>query len=103
MHAPLSPALRVERRGLDTLEEISTEWRDLVSRAIEPNVFYTPEFMLAAAPVFGSGAAATLVWSAAGRLMGLFPAALERAPFARAVGWTHPFAPLGTPLVDRAD
>jgi CelD/BcsL family acetyltransferase involved in cellulose biosynthesis len=101
MHAPLSSALRVEWRGLDALQAIATEWRGLAARALEPNVFYTPEFMLAAAPVFGSGAGAMLVWSAAGRLVGLFPAGIERAPFARAAGWTHPYAPLGTPLVDR--
>ena len=103
MHAPFSPALRVEWRGLDTLQAAADAWRELAARAIEPNVFNTSEFMIPAAPVFGAGAGATLVWSAAGRLMGLFPARLERAPFARAVGWTHPFAPLGTPLVDRAD
>jgi CelD/BcsL family acetyltransferase involved in cellulose biosynthesis len=100
MHAPLSPVLRVEWRGLDTLEAVTAEWRGLVARALEPNVFYTPEFMMAAAPVFGAGAGATLIWSEPGRLMGLFPTGIERAPFARAVGWTHPFAPLGTPLVD---
>jgi CelD/BcsL family acetyltransferase involved in cellulose biosynthesis len=103
MHAPLNPVFRIERRGLVTLLEATAAWRDLAARALEPNVFYTPEFALAAAPVFGSGAAATLVWSGAGRLMGLFPSGIERAPFARAVGWTHPFAPLGTPLVDRSE
>jgi CelD/BcsL family acetyltransferase involved in cellulose biosynthesis len=37
--------------------------------------------------------------------MGLFPAKVERRrygiPLAVLVGWTHPFAPLGTPLIDR--
>ena len=58
---------------------------------------------LAAAPVFGADAGAMLVWSTTGRLLGLFPARIERGrgPLARMVGWTHPFAPLGTPLVDR--
>jgi CelD/BcsL family acetyltransferase involved in cellulose biosynthesis len=95
--------LRVERRGLDTLEDVVLEWRALIARALEPNVFYTPEFMLPAAQVFGTHARATLVWSATGRLLGLFPAETERVPSARLVGWTHPFAPLGTPLVDRDD
>jgi len=103
MHAPLAPVLRVEWRGLDTLESIIDDWQGLTARALEPNVFYTPEFMLAAAPVFGAGVGATLVWSTTGRLVGLFPAGIERAPTARLVGWTHPFAPLGTPLVDRDD
>jgi CelD/BcsL family acetyltransferase involved in cellulose biosynthesis len=101
VHAPLNPALRVEWREFATLETIADPWRDLVQRALEPNVFYTPAFMLAAAPVFGAGAGATLVWTGGGRLMGLFPAGTERAPLPRAIGWTHPYAPLGTPLVDR--
>jgi CelD/BcsL family acetyltransferase involved in cellulose biosynthesis len=104
MHAPLSPALRVEWRGLASLQTIADEWRALASRALEPNVFYEPAFMLAAAPVFGAGAGAVLVRSAAGRLLGLFPARLERwrhGPAGTVSGWTHPYAPLGTPLVDR--
>jgi CelD/BcsL family acetyltransferase involved in cellulose biosynthesis len=103
MHAPLRQATRVEWHGLSTLGSIAEEWRALAARALEPNVFYEPEFMLAAAPVFGTDAGAALVRAATGRLLGLFPARVEsrRGPFARVVGWTHPFAPLGTPLVDR--
>ena len=82
---------------------IAEEWRALAARAIEPNVFYGPEFMLAAAPVFGADAGAVLVRTTTGRLAGLFPARIERwrAVSPVLVGWTHPFAPLGTPLVDR--
>jgi CelD/BcsL family acetyltransferase involved in cellulose biosynthesis len=101
MHAPLNPKLRVERRGLGNLQAITAEWHDLVGRALEPNVFYTPEFMLPAARVFGAGAGAMLIWSAAGRLLGLFPSKTKRFPFPQVIGWTHPFAPLGTPLIDR--
>jgi CelD/BcsL family acetyltransferase involved in cellulose biosynthesis len=54
--------------------------------------------------VFGTGAGALLVRNAVGRLAGLFPARIERrrgvvSPLL--VGWIHPFAPLGLPLVDR--
>jgi hypothetical protein len=104
MHAPLSPAFRVEWRGLASLQAIADEWRALAARALERNVFYEPAFMLAAAPVFGADAGAVLVRSAAGRLLGLFPARLERWRHGLAgtvSGWTHPYAPLGTPLVDR--
>ena len=83
---------------------IADEWRELAARALEPNVFYEPAFALAAAPVFGADAGAVLVRSAAGRLVGLFPGA-HRAPPRRdasmLTGWTHPYAPLGVPLVDR--
>ena len=78
MHAPLSTAYRAEWRGLADLAPLADEIRALAARAVEPNVFYEPAFMLAAAPVFGAGAGAMLVRSATGRLTGLFPARIER-------------------------
>src|ERR1700730_17921616 len=98
---------RGEWRPLAELAGIATEWRSLAARALEPNVFYEPAFALAAAPVFGVGVGAGLVWSRASpsRLLGLFPARIERRRYGMAlpvlVGWTHPYAPLGTPLIDR--
>jgi CelD/BcsL family acetyltransferase involved in cellulose biosynthesis len=76
----------------------------LAARALEPNVFYEPAFALPAAAVFGHGVEAALVWSPTGQLMGLFPARRERrygVPPTVLTGWTHPYAPLGLPLVDR--
>ena len=102
MHAPLKPAVRAEWRGLGALGDAAEAWRALATRALEPNVFYEPAFAQAAAPVFGRDAGAILVWSGSNRLVGLFPARIERrGPLTRLAGWTHPFAPLGTPLVDR--
>ena len=106
MHAPLSPAFRVEWRTIDALATIADEWRNLATRTVEPNVFYEPSFALHAAKAFGEGVGATLVWSDKGRLMGLFPARIDRwrggvAPVL--TGWTHPYAPLGTPLADRLE
>jgi CelD/BcsL family acetyltransferase involved in cellulose biosynthesis len=100
--------LRTEWRPLPELISISTEWRDLAARAIEPNVFYEPSFALAAAPLFGTNAGAVLVWAGARpRLVGFFPARVERRryllPLPILVGWTHPYGPLGAPLVDRDD
>ena len=106
MHAPLNPALRVEWRAIAELASIAEQWRSLVARALEPNVFYDPAFALAAAPVFGERSGAVLVWSARGSLMGLFPARLagwRNGALPATIGWTHPYAPLGTPLVDRND
>jgi CelD/BcsL family acetyltransferase involved in cellulose biosynthesis len=54
--------------------------------------------------VFGADAGAVLVWSkTAPRLIGLFPARIERryGVLATLTGWTHPYAPFGVPLVDR--
>src|SRR6187431_1546599 len=106
MHAPLSNASSTAWCGLSALVPLADEIRALAARAAEPNVFYEPAFMLAAAPVFGSGAGAVLVRSATGRLTGLFPARIERPQgglVPMLCGFTHPFAPLGVPLVDRDD
>jgi len=96
----------VELHPLGELASVAAEWRLLSACALEPNVFYEPSFALAAAPWLGMDVQVGLVWSRAPRrLVGLFPVRIERrrygVPFAVVVGWTHPYAPLGTPLVDR--
>jgi CelD/BcsL family acetyltransferase involved in cellulose biosynthesis len=107
MHGMIESGFRVEWRPLAALADIATEWQSLAARALAPNVFYEPAFALAAAPVLGRDVGAGLVWSrvAPSRLMGLFPARVERRRYGVAppilVGWTHPFGPLGTPLIDR--
>jgi CelD/BcsL family acetyltransferase involved in cellulose biosynthesis len=96
-----------EWRELSQLQAIGDDWRDLAARALSPNVFYEPAFALAAAPVFGAGVGAVLVWSGTSprRLLGFFPARVETRRYGIKlpvlVGWTHPFAPLGVPLVER--
>src|SRR5262245_29766446 len=101
MHAPLKPTVHAEWRELAALRDAVEAWRALAARALEPNVFYEPAFAQAAAPLFGRNVGAVLVWSGH-RLIGLFPGRIERrGGLTRLVGWTHPFAPLGTPLVDR--
>ena len=100
-------SLAVEWRNFAELAPIAREWRELAERALEPNVFYEPAFALAAAPAFGSDAGALLVWSGTSprQLLGLFPARIEKRRYGFnlpiLVGWTHPFAPLGVPLVER--
>lgn len=100
-------SLIVEWLDLPRLEVIVDDWRDLAARALVPNAFYEPAFALAAAPVFGGGAGALLVWSGAlpRRLLGLFPARIVKRRYGLKLplllGWTHPYAPYGTPLVDR--
>ncbi len=98
-------SLKAERRTLAALTDIVEPWRALCERAAEPNVFYDPAFALAAAPIFGQGVEAILIWDAAERLVGFFPFSVAsrrygiRLPLI--LGWTYHFAPLGTPLVDR--
>ncbi len=97
----------VEWRDLGDLEDIVDEWRDLAARALAPNVFYEPGFARAAAEVFGHGVGAVLVWSETSprKLAGFFPGRIETRRYGLKlpvlVGWTHPFAPLGVPLVDQ--
>lgn len=96
-----------EWRALSELDSIADDWRELAARAVAANVFYEPAFALAAAPLFGRGVGAVLVWSGTSprRLLGFFPARIETRRYGVKlpvlVGWTHPFAPLGTPLVER--
>ena len=107
MHGTIESIFRVEWRPLIELGAIAAQWRELAGRALEPNVFYEPSFALAAAPVLGGGGGAGLVWSRSPepRLLGFFPARIDRRrygiPLAVLVGWTHPYGPLGAPLVDR--
>jgi CelD/BcsL family acetyltransferase involved in cellulose biosynthesis len=97
----------VEWVKLAELEPITDQWRDLAASALEPNIFYEPGFALAAVEVFGRDVGAALVWSGTEprRLVGFFPARIETRRYGLKlpvlVGWTHPYAPLGTPLVER--
>lgn len=98
--------LTTEWQPLSKLGSIVDAWRTLAAHALEPNVFYDPAFALNALPVFGHDAGAVLVWSTTTprRLLGLFPARIEKrrygVPMPVLTGWTHPYAPLGTPLVE---
>jgi CelD/BcsL family acetyltransferase involved in cellulose biosynthesis len=100
-------SLAVEWRYLSGLEPIADEWRELAARALEPNVFYEPAFALPAAKIFGRDAGALLVWSGTSprKLLGFFPGRIEPRRYGLKlpvlVGWTHPYAPLGMPLVER--
>jgi CelD/BcsL family acetyltransferase involved in cellulose biosynthesis len=100
-------SLSFEWRWLADLVPLTNAWRDLAARALEPNVFYEPSFALAAGSVFGRDVGAALVWSGEEprKLVGFFPARAVRRRYGLALpvleAWTHPYAPLGTPLVDR--
>ena len=105
MHGMIETEFRVEWRPLAELAPIAAQWQSLADRALEPNVFRAR--LRSPPPVFGRDVGAGLVWSRASpsRLMGFFPARIARRRYGITlpvlVGWTHPFAPLGTPLIDR--
>jgi Acetyltransferase (GNAT) domain len=103
----LALLVRTEWVPLAALSGITDMWRTLATRALEPNVFYGPAFALPAANAFDPHVGALLVWSKASvrRLIGLWPVRVARrrygVPLPVLAGWTHSYAPLGTPLVDR--
>jgi CelD/BcsL family acetyltransferase involved in cellulose biosynthesis len=107
VHGTIESGLRVEIRRLDEIAAFAGELRELAARAIAPNVFYEPAFMAASAPVFGRDVMAGLVWRRAppAQLIGFFPVTIERRRYGLKMpmlaGWTHPYAPFGTPLIDR--
>jgi CelD/BcsL family acetyltransferase involved in cellulose biosynthesis len=106
-HRSAGRRLHAQWRELASLADVADAWRALAARALEPNIFYEPAFALAAAPAFGREVGAILVWSDSepNRLEGLFPVRVERRRYGMrlpvVIGWTHPYAPLGVPLVDR--
>jgi len=98
-------ALEVRWTPISRLRGDPAPWRDLVRRAIEPNVFLEPGFALAAAEHFGGSDLGVLTVHAGQRLVGLLPGRVEGIGAGRPVpvfvAWTHPFAPLSAPLLDR--
>ena len=100
-------AFEIEFRPLVALESIIEPWRELASHALEPNVFYEPDFALSAAPLLGADVLVGLIWTqdAARQLVGFFPVRIDRRrygiPLSVLAAWTHPYAPLGTPLIHR--
>lgn len=101
-------ALSVEMLDLDGAERIQDAWRDLISRALEPNVFHEPAFVLAAARHLprSSRLSFLTIWKAnvPGRaeLVGLCALQRSRLPGgATAAAWLHPQATAAFPLLDR--
>ena len=97
--------LTITWRTLRSLGDEIDAWRDLAGQALEPNVFLEPAFACAAASHLPNEQVSALVVHEANRLVGLLPGRVEGLargrPVATFVAWTHSFAPLSTPLVDR--
>jgi CelD/BcsL family acetyltransferase involved in cellulose biosynthesis len=104
VHGTIESGFKVEVRSLDDLAAFADPVRTLAQRALMPNVFYEPRFIAAAAPVFGPGLRAGLVWRR-DMLTGFFPFVIERRrygmPLPLMAGFTHSYGPLGMPLIDR--
>lgn len=93
--------------GFDLVEELDY----LCTRTIEPNIFFNPRFLAPAMPRLDDREVRLAVIRDGdeykSRLRLLVPFSVERAPVPLAIPimrtWSNPFAPLGTPLVDRDD
>jgi CelD/BcsL family acetyltransferase involved in cellulose biosynthesis len=77
-------------------------WCLLAARAVEPNPFFEPAFVLAAARRAGAQRGALLVVERGGEWIACLPVQSRGAPpFGALQTWWHPYCFLGTPLVDR--
>jgi CelD/BcsL family acetyltransferase involved in cellulose biosynthesis len=100
--------LRVETVSLPDLSRWRDGWVRLASRALSPNVFLDPDFVDAAGPVLGAGVRMNAVFARDGltdRLVALFPVRPARWRLGGVMpilmGWSHAYAPLWLPLIDR--
>ncbi|MCW4116535.1 GNAT family N-acetyltransferase [Aurantimonas sp. MSK8Z-1] len=83
----------------------------LARRAVEPNVFFAPQFLVPAMPRLDDRSVRLMVvrdeTDMRSRLRLLMPYSVERAGLMRGPAtiraWTHPFGPLGTLLLDEDD
>jgi CelD/BcsL family acetyltransferase involved in cellulose biosynthesis len=74
-------------------------WRDLASRAAEPNPFFEPEFVEAAVTYLEPAGVSLLVVREGDDWIGCLP--VRPARLGGILSWRHPYCFLGTPLVDR--
>jgi CelD/BcsL family acetyltransferase involved in cellulose biosynthesis len=79
-------------------------WRDLAARAIEPNPFFEPEFVLPAVRHLEARRVALLSVEHGGELHACLPVRRHSAgPLSTLAAWHHPYTFLGTPLADDSD
>ncbi len=87
----------------DAAAAISGEWRSLVGRVAEDNIFFDPDFTLPAMTAIGKGVTIATWRTPDGALAALAPVTATRlgriAPATRI--WCHEYGPLGVPLIDR--
>ncbi len=100
--------LALSLRPLAGGQAIAAAWADLAGRALAPNIFYEPEYALPAARPFGHGVQLLAVHADAAPgapLLAVWPFRVARfrwgVPLAAVIGWQHPFAASGAPLIDR--
>lgn len=88
----------------DLTEADLARWRELAARAVEPNPYFEPEFVLPSASRLDSrGGALIVVASEGGDWLACMPVSAtprwKRLPIAALSAWRHLYCFLGTPLV----
>ena len=101
-------SLYLSERPLEGSGDLAARWAALAKRSLVANIFYEPEYAIPAQLPFGSGVRVLAVHADASPnapLLGLWPYRIARMrwglPLPVLLGWTHPFAASGVPLVDR--
>jgi CelD/BcsL family acetyltransferase involved in cellulose biosynthesis len=103
---PRAARLKAEWKPLAALDAVDiARWRELADRALEANVFLEPTFATAAYRLPAAHGIGAMMVRSGARLLGFLPGRIEGLvdgrPVPTFVAWTHPYAPLSTPLVDR--
>ena len=107
-NADREQGLLVEFTDFAGAEACRGEWEALLERALEPNIFMEPAFVLSAAQHLAESERPLFAMvreqreDGAGRLVGIWPLASRgvlAGGFVR--GWRSPYAVLGSPLIDR--
>ena len=108
--APASPYAGEGGRTVRVLDaagarEIAGPWRALAAAAMEPNIFYDPDFLLPAAEAFAApGRLRFLVIGSGDRLLFLLPFRIVgTGPLTVAEAFRHPYATTTAPLLAAED
>jgi len=91
----------------DLTERDLSRWRELSARALEPNPFFEPEFVLAGARHLDPGVGLLVVAGPSGDWLACLPVSSitrwKRLPVGAVAAWRHLYGFLGTPLVADGD
>jgi CelD/BcsL family acetyltransferase involved in cellulose biosynthesis len=91
----------------DLTERDLSRWRELSGRALEPNPFFEPEFVLAGAKHLDPGVGLLVASGPSGDWLACLPVSSitrwKRLPVAAVAAWRHLYGFLGTPLVAAGD
>ena len=89
---------------IDALPRLAERITRLAERSLEPNPFFLPEFLQPAVEGLGKKSLRLAIFSDRDDLHFFSPVVVQSGRIFRGrrfASWAHPYAPLGTPLIDR--